>query len=112
MRFSICLAVRSLPGVPPSKFSFQAIPALDRHGVDVAHDDILQNYVARDEQLMNGTTPWRGPQEKSRLIMQMLIQACTLPGDLVLDCTAATGLYSSFSNTCNLHSSSYLSNDN
>lgn len=91
MRFGILLAVRSLVGVPQSKFIFQPIPALDVHGVDVARDDILQNYVARDDQLMNANIPWRGPREKSTLLMQMLIQASSVPGDVVLDCTAATG---------------------
>lgn len=91
MRFGICLAVRSLSGVPSSKFAFQAVPALERLGVDVSRDDILQNYVSRDEQLMNGTRPWRGSREKSTLLLQMLIQASTKPGDVVLDCTTSTG---------------------
>lgn len=91
MRFGICLAVKSLPGLSPSKFKFQAIPALDIHGVDVARDDILQNYIIKDNLLMNAATPWRGPREKSTLFMQMLVQACSLPGDVVMDCTAATG---------------------
>jgi len=96
MRFGICLAVRSLPGVPKSKFTFLPIPELDRHGVDVARDDILQNYVTREDQMMNGDTPWRGAREKSTLFLQMLIQATTMPGDLVLDCTAGTGASSVF----------------
>ena len=54
MRFGICLAVRSTANCSPSKFAFQPIPALDRHGVDVARDDILQNYMGKDDQLMNG----------------------------------------------------------
>jgi hypothetical protein len=41
---------------------------------------------------MNGPTPWRGPREKSTLLMQMLIQSFTSPGDVVLDYTAATGM--------------------
>lgn len=97
MRFGICLAVSSVEHLGPSKFDFQPIPALDRHGVDVARDDILQNYMGKDDQLMNGETPWRGPREKSTLFLQMLIEASSLPGDVVLDCTAATGEHS-FSN--------------
>jgi hypothetical protein len=92
MRFGITLVVRTMPGKPPSKFSFQPVPALDRHGVDVSRDDILQNLVSREDQLMNGPTPWRGPREKSTILMQMLIQSSTSPGDVVLDCTAATGM--------------------
>ena len=92
MRFGITLLVRMMLGKPASKFSFQPVPALDRHGVDVSRDDILQNLVSREDQLMNGPTPWRGPREKSTLLMQMLIQSSTSPGDVVLDCTAATGM--------------------
>ena len=57
-----------MPGKPASKFSFQRVPVLDRHGVDVSRDDILQNLVSREDQLMNGSTPWRGPREKSTLL--------------------------------------------
>lgn len=91
MRFGITLVVRSIPEVRASRFSFQHIPALDRHGVDVARDDILQNLVSREDQLMDGSTPWRGPREKSLALIQMLIQASSSPGDIVLDCSTATG---------------------
>jgi len=89
MRFGITLVVRTKPA---SKFSFQLVPALHRHGVDVSRDDILQNLVSREDQLMNGPTPWWGPKEKSTLLIQMLIQNFTSPGDVVLDYTAATGM--------------------
>jgi hypothetical protein len=92
MRFGITLIMRTMSGKPASNFSFQPVPALDRHGVDVSRDDILQNLVSREDQLMNGATPWQGPREKSSLLMQMLIQSCTSHGDVVLDCTAATGM--------------------
>jgi hypothetical protein len=42
MRFGITLAVRSVPGSPPSKFSFRHNPELDPYWVNVARDDILQ----------------------------------------------------------------------
>jgi hypothetical protein len=47
--------------------------------------------IGKDDQLMNKEVPWRGSQEKSPLFMQMLIEACSFPGDVVLDCTTATG---------------------
>lgn len=93
MRFGILLAVRSLIEVPRSNFAFRPVPALDRHGVDVARDDCLQNIVLRENQLINGSIPWRGPREKSISFMQMLIQSASDPGDVVLDCTAATGKF-------------------
>ncbi len=90
-RFGICLAIRVKGTWNPSSFAFQPVPALLRNGVDVARDDILQNYMGKDDQLMNGEVPWRGPREKSTLFMQMLIETCSFPGDVVLDCTTATG---------------------
>lgn len=90
-RFGICLAVRRTANLSASKFVFQPVPALDQHGVDVARDDILQKYMGKDDQLMNKETPWRGPREKLTLFMQMLIEACSFPGYVVLDCTTATG---------------------
>ena len=81
-----------MTGLRASNFKFQTIPALDRHGQDVAVDDILPNIVTREEQYMNGDVAWRGPREKSVSFMQTLILASTQPGDVVLDCTASTGL--------------------
>jgi hypothetical protein len=92
MRFGISLAVRSVLGSPASKFSFRHVPALDPYGVDVAGDDILQNLVSREDQLTNGSTPWRGPREKSVLLMQMLIEAFSSPWDIILDCMVATDM--------------------
>ena len=86
--------MRSLLGVPKSRFSFQPIPAFDHHGVDVARDDILMNLVTKDDQLMNGNLPWRGLREKSVLFMQKLIEASTFLGDVVVDCTATTCSFS------------------
>ena len=82
MRFGISLAVRSVSGSPASKFSFRHVPELDPCGVDIALNDILQNLVSREDQLTNGSTPWRGPREKSVLLMQMLIEACSSQGIL------------------------------
>jgi hypothetical protein len=41
---------------------------------------------------MRGITPWRGCKEKDPLLLQTLIESTTLAGDIVLDCTAATGI--------------------
>ena len=46
---------------------------------------------------MNGLKPWSGPREKSPDFWQMFIEASTLYGDIVLDCTAMTG------ETCSIH---------
>ena len=92
MKFGILLAVRSFKsGGRKSRFSFRQVPALERLGYDVGRDDVLQNHVSRDNQLMNASRPWRGPREKSVPLLQMLIEATTDPGDVVLDCTTSTG---------------------
>jgi hypothetical protein len=44
---------------------------------------------------MNGQQPWRGLQEKNSDFWQMLIEASTLLGDIVLDYTTITGEVSS-----------------
>jgi hypothetical protein len=82
MRFGISLVAMSVRDSPASKFSFRHVLELDPYGVDVAWDDILQNLVSREDQLINGSTPWRGPREKSMLLMQMLIESCSSPGIL------------------------------
>ena len=40
---------------------------------------------------MNGGTPWRGPREKARAFMQMVVEALSAPGDVIMDCTVGTG---------------------
>jgi hypothetical protein len=60
-------------------------------GVDITSDKWLHNFTTKVDQAMNGLKPWHGPREKSLGFWQMLIEASTLPGDIVLDCTAMTG---------------------
>jgi hypothetical protein len=80
-----------------SKFTFSTSSSMKDIGVDVASDEWLQNFTTRVDQAMNGLKPWRGPREKSPDFWQMLIEASTLPGDIVLDCTAMTG------KACSIH---------
>lgn len=61
-------------------------------GIDIAADDVLHNFVTKDSQLIRGEIPWRGAREKDPTFMQMLIEATTSVGDIVLDCTASTGM--------------------
>ncbi|KAG0575802.1 hypothetical protein KC19_5G032000 [Ceratodon purpureus] len=90
LRFGITLLLKT--GPPASKFAFRPVPKLlSRHGVDVGRDDCLQNIVLPENQMCNGRKPWRGPREKSVVLMEMLIEACSDPGNVVFDCTAATG---------------------
>jgi hypothetical protein len=78
-----------------SKFTFSTNSSMKDIRVDVASDEWLQNFTTRADHAMNGQKPWRGPQEKSPGFWQMLIEASTLPGDIVFDYTAMTGEASS-----------------
>jgi hypothetical protein len=84
--------VRSYPGLPSSKFSIGPIVELDSIGIDVAVDDVLFNLVTKDTQFKNGNIPWRGGREKDPLLLQLLIESTTQVDDIVLDCTASTGM--------------------
>jgi hypothetical protein len=78
--------------LPSSTFSIGPVADLDSVGIDVAVDDVLFNLVTKDTQLMNGSIPWRGGREKDPLLLQLLIESTTQVGDIVLDCTASTGM--------------------
>jgi hypothetical protein len=85
------LLVRASPSGSSSAFSLQPVMELEAFGMDLAEDDVLHNLVTRESQHMRGVTPWRGCKEKDPLLLQTLIESTTLAGDIVLDCTAATG---------------------
>jgi hypothetical protein len=85
------LLVRASPSGSSSTFSLQPVMELEALGMDLAEDDVLHNLVTRESQHMRGVTPWRGCKEKDPLLLQTLIESTTLAGDIVLDCTAATG---------------------
>jgi hypothetical protein len=66
---------------------------LEALGMDLAEDDVLHNLVTRESQHMRGVTPWKDCKEKDPLLLQTLIESTTLAGDIVLDCTVATGIF-------------------
>ena len=80
--------------VPP--FQFRTVPSHDAVGINVGKDDILQNFCGRDDVAMIGGTPWRGPCEKARAFMQMVVEALSAPGDVIMDCTAGIGVLWSY----------------
>jgi hypothetical protein len=83
--------VRSYLEVPSSTFSIMPVAELDSVGIDVAVDDVLFNLVAKDTQLMRGSTPWRGGRKKDPVLHQLFIESTTQVGDIILDCTTSTG---------------------
>jgi hypothetical protein len=75
----------------PSEFSFDANRGKNYIGDHVEKSDALFN-VTDDDMTMNGSVPWRGAREKNQPFFQLLIQQFSEPGDVVLDCKAATGM--------------------
>jgi hypothetical protein len=84
--------VRSYLRLPSSTFSIGPVAELDSVGINVVVDDVLFNLVTKDTQLKRGSTPWRGGREKDPVLLQLLIESTTQVGDIVLDCTASTGM--------------------
>ena len=84
--------VREIAGASAPPFSFQPVQELLDFDIDVGSDDVLHNLVTKGTQMMRDTIPWRGCREKDPLLLQMLIEATTSPGDIVIDCSALTGL--------------------
>ena len=93
MRFAISLLVKASGPKTSNDFPFRFVQSHEAVGVDVARDNILQNFLNKEDVTMNGNVPWRGPREKAREFMQMLVEACSSPGDVVVDYMAATGKY-------------------
>lgn len=91
MRFAISLVVRKNGPKTEADYPFQFVPSHEAVGVNVACDDILQNFCNKGDVTMNGDKPWRGPREKARQFMQMLVEAYSKPRDVVVYCTTSTG---------------------
>ena len=77
-----------------SKFTIAADESLTEFGLGVAEFDVLFNFTTADSQSMNGSVPWRGAREKDPVFLQMLIEAFTKPGSVILDAFASLGKYS------------------
>lgn len=102
MRFAISLIVKALGPKTDLEFPFQHVPSHAAVGVTVDQDDILQNFCNKEDVTMNGDIPWRGPQEKARQFMQMLVESLSQAGDVVVDYTAATGKFHRMFISCSL----------
>jgi len=57
----------------------------------VGKNDMLQKFCNQVDVTMNGTILWRGPREKAKALMHMLIEATTSIDDVVMDCTMFIG---------------------
>jgi hypothetical protein len=79
--------VRNTPITAVFAFCLHLIPKIKNVGIDLYEDDVLYNIVTTESQLMNGTIPEKGLKEKDPLFLQMLIEASTKVGDIILDCS-------------------------
>jgi hypothetical protein len=61
-----------------------SIPEIENARIDLYEDDVLPNFDTRDSQLINGALPWRGSRTEDPLLLQMLIEAGTEVGDIVV----------------------------
>ncbi len=60
-------------------------------GVDIARDDMVMNYTHSDDMAMNDRKPWRGARKKDPRVFQLFLEAMSVEGDVILDCTASIG---------------------
>lgn len=63
--------------------------------VDLACDDVLFNSVTAETQLkrLADGKPWRGPREKSEVLMRLFVHGLTPSQGIVADLTASTGAF-------------------
>jgi len=91
--------MRNFPNLGPSKFTFKLNPELEKDEVNIARDDMVQNYTKATTQAMDKGTPWRGAREKSPRFMKMFIEASSTLGDMVVDYSASTSKLHNYSYT-------------
>ena len=106
--------VRDVPSIAarqPPPLSIAKDPSVPH--VDLACDDVLFNSVTLESQLLrkdNGR-PWRGPKEKSEVLMKLFVHGLTPKDGIVADLTASTGIsYGNFMDcTISFHSQTSIS---
>jgi len=87
MVFSITFVVKEADPKWKSDYLFQFIESLEMLRVNVARDDVLQNWCNFNNVTMNGDIPWWRPRKKSHEFMQMIVEAFTELGAVIIDCT-------------------------
>ena len=65
MCFAISLLVKASKPKTANDFPFQFVQSHEAVEVDVARDNILQNFLNKEDVTMNGNIPWRGLREKA-----------------------------------------------
>ena len=74
--------------------SFNNNEVIVEEDVSVRDDDIIFNYTSENDQLMDGSVPWRGAREKNWDAYQMFIESLTKPYGVIVDVTASTYTFS------------------
>jgi hypothetical protein len=74
---------------------------------------MLFNIVTADTALKrnDGDKLWRGPKEKAVSFLQLLINGLTLPGGIISDLIAGTGMSNFFNNTLSLFLANSITSD-
>lgn len=94
LKFKAILIVRSVPtseARQPKNLTITPDPSVPQ--VDLACDDVLFNPVTSESQLIRKSdgSPWRGPKEKSDVLMKLFVHGLCPPDGIVADLTASTG---------------------
>ena len=76
-----------------SKFSIEENRILSDLQTDLIGEEVLYNLSTSNTALKNGHKSWRGAREKNPILVQMLVESFSKPGDVVLDCNASTGTF-------------------
>ena len=94
MKFGVTLFVKDVDEKQKSAFTFRQTRAMTKAKWNLARKDMVINYITEETMLVDKETkrPWRGPREKDARFLQFFIEGCSDEDDIVLDCTAATGL--------------------
>jgi len=96
LKFKAILIVRYVPLSEvrqPKDLIITSDPSVPQVGL--ACDDVLFNPITSETQLtqkMDGL-PWRGPKEKSDILMQLFVHGLSPIDGIVADLTASTGIF-------------------
>jgi hypothetical protein len=96
LKFKAILLVRSLPNDiarQPTPLTMEQDPFIP--DVDLSTDDVIFNLVDSNSQLCKASNgkPWRGPKQKSDLLLKIFIHGISPLNGIVADLTASTGKY-------------------
>ena len=95
MKFGVTLFVKDVGKRVKSTFTFRQTSAMTKAKWNLERKDMVINYITEETMLVDKESgkPWHGPREKDARFLQFFIEDCSDEEDVVLDCTAATGMF-------------------